>query len=188
MGSALAKALIETASHSVGRHHHPAFTAEIRILCEDLDLLRRRIDILTKDLVAQVTDHPVASLLTTIDGIGALTAAQIVAAIGDPSRFRSPAALASYVGAVPATSQSGKDNPGSAPLSRIGSARLRAALWMPTLAAVRRNTWIRAHCLRLTGRGKRPKAALVAAMRRLLVLVHVIAKRGSRFQPDPPRP
>jgi len=185
IGLALAQALIEAARHSVGRHHHDAFRAQVTILCEDLDLLRRRISEITRVISGQVQQHPIAALLTTIDGIGDLTAAQLVAALGDPARFRSPAALASYVGAVPATSHSGLRCPSRAPLSPIGNARLRSALWMPTLAAVQRNPWLRAYYLRLTGRGKPQKLALVAAMRKLLVAIYVVAKRRSGFVRNP---
>lgn len=191
VGPELARALIEAAAKSVGRHHDAAFCRHVRILCEDLDLLRRRIAKLAADLAAQVQRHPVASLLTTIDGIGDLTAAQPVATLGDPARFRSPAALASYVGTVPGTSESGLHYPSRAPLSPIGNARLRSALWMPTLTAVKSNPWLRAYYLRLRGRGKLPKVALVAAMRKLLAAVYVVAKRRSGFtravpsKPDP---
>lgn len=181
VGPELARALTQAAAQSVGRHHGPAFSRHVRILCEDLDLLRQRIADLTADLAAQVQSHPVASLLTSIDGIGDLTAAQLVATLGDPARFRSPAALASYVGTVPGTSKSGLYCPSRAPISPIGNARLRRALWMPTLTAVEKNPWLRAYYLRLRGRGKLPKVALVAAMRKLLVAVYVVAKRRSAF-------
>ena len=41
------------------------------------------------------------NLLTTIEGISLQTAACIVAELGDPARFRSVKALASYVGVIP---------------------------------------------------------------------------------------
>lgn len=186
VGAELAHALVGLAAKSVGRHHHPAFCTHVRMLCEDLDQLRLRITHLTKDITAQVKQHAVASLLTSIDGIGDLTAAQLIATLGDPSRFRSPAALASYVGTVPATSHSGLHNPSRAPISPIGNARLRSALWMPTLTAVEKNPWLRAYYLRLRGRGKLPKVALIAAMRKLLVAVYVVAKRRSPFRPSKP--
>ena len=186
VGPELARALVESAGRSVGQHQGAAFSRHVRILCEDLDLLRSRIAELTRDLAGQVGRHPIASLLTTIDGIGELTAAQLVATLGDPARFRSPAALASYVGAVPGTSKSGLRTPSRAPLSPIGNARLRSALWMPTLTAVEKNPWLRAYYLRLRGRGKLPKVALVAAMRKLLVAVYVVAKRRSGFSKTQP--
>lgn len=183
VGAPLAQALVETARSSVGHHHHPAFQTHVQLLCQDLDLLRQRVASLTQQIVEQVRLDPLATLLTSIDGIGPLTAAQLVATLGNPARFRSPAALASYVGTVPATNTSGLHCPAQAPISPIGNARLRTALWMPTLAAVRCNPWLKAHYLRLVGRGKLPKVALVAAMRKLLIAVYVVAKRGTPFVP-----
>jgi transposase len=65
--------------------------------------------------------------------------------LGDPSRFRDAAALASYVGVVPRLRQSGKRAFSSARGLPLGNARLRHRLWMPTLVAVRKNPWLRAH-------------------------------------------
>lgn len=70
---------------------------------------------------------------------GPLTAATIIAQAGDPARFRSFAALASYVGVVPRLHQSGKRRFSSRIAMPLGNARLRRALWMPVLVAVRLN-------------------------------------------------
>ena len=72
-------------------------------------------------------------MLTTIDGIGPQTAARVIAEVGDPAHFRSAGAFAAYVGAIPGLKQSGKRTTLRAALTPIGNARLRAALWMPTL-------------------------------------------------------
>jgi transposase len=121
--------------------------------------------------------------LTTIDSIGPLSAARIVAEVGDPSRLATPAALAAYVGVVPALKQSGKRQSGRAGLTPIGHARLRTALWMPVLSAVRRNSWLKAFYDRLLARGKPAKLALVAALRKLLHAVHSVARHRCPFVP-----
>jgi hypothetical protein len=46
---------------------------------------------------------------------------------------------------------------------------------MPVLTAVRTNPWLRAYYERLIARGKLPKVALVAAMRKLLHAVYSVA-------------
>jgi transposase len=70
-------------------------------------------------------------------------------------------------------------------LSPIGNARLRAALWMPTLTAVRKNPWLHAYYERLLARGKLPKVALVACMHKLLFAVSSVAKHRRPFVPRP---
>jgi transposase len=82
------------------------------------------------------------SLLTSIRGMGALSAARIVVAVGDPARFRHAGAFAAYVGAVPGTNRSGLRRPGHSNLCPLGNARLRRALYMTTLAVVRHNPWL----------------------------------------------
>jgi transposase len=183
VGPELAHALIEAARVSVGHHHGPAYQLQVHHCCEDMDLLRRRLRGINADIERSLAEHEVGTLLTTIDGIGPTTAARIIAEVGDPSDFRSPATLAAYVGVVPALRQSGKRQPQRAGISTIGNARLRAALWMPTLTAVRTNPWLKAYYGRLIARGKLPKVALVACMHKLLGAIYSVARRRQPFVP-----
>jgi transposase len=181
VGADLAEALITAAGRSVGQHHGEAYRIQVRYACEDLAVLRRRLRRLEGDIEQTLERHEVGTLLTTIEGIGPQTAARLVAELGDPAAFRSPAALAAYVGVVPALRQSGKRLPTRAALTPLGHAPLRAKLWMPTLTAVRKNPWLRAYYERLRARGKLPKVALIAAMRKLLIAVHHVAKHRRPF-------
>jgi transposase len=183
IGEELATSLIEAAKVSVGAHHGDAFKLQVGHACEDIDTMRRRIRQIEGDIERQLDAHEVGKLLTTIDGIGPQTAARLVAELGDPADFRDAAALASYVGVVPATNHSGKHTPSRAAISPIGHAALRAKLWMPTLTAVRKNPWLRAYYQRLRAAGKVPKVALVAAMRKLLTAVYSVAKHRRPFVP-----
>jgi transposase len=183
VGQELARALKAAARTSVGRHDTEVYARQVRFFCEDLELLRRRLGDLERDIERLLADHQVGRLLTTIEGIGPQTAAKVVAAVGDPGSFRSAAALAAYVGAIPGLRQSGKHTWDRAGLTRLGNAKLRAALWMPTLAAVRRNPWLRAYYQRLRARGKLPKVALIAAMRKLLIAIYTVAKHRRPFIP-----
>lgn len=184
VGEELAAALIDAAKRSVGRHHGEAYRVQVRYACEDLDTLRHRLQELGRDVERKLGEHEVGTLLTTIEGIGPLTAARLIAELGDPAGFRNAAALASYVGVIPATKQSGKSKGRRAGISPMGNAQLRAALWMPTLTAVRKNPWLRAYYERLIARGKRPKVALVASMRKLLGAVYSVAKNRRPFVPQ----
>lgn len=66
-------------------------------------------------------------------------------------------------------------------LTSVGHVRLRSALWMPLLTAVRKSPWLRDFYERLLAKGKPAKVALVAAMRKLLVAVHWNARRRKTF-------
>lgn len=184
VGAELAGRLIEAAKRSVGAHHGPAYRVQVSDVCQDLDLWRRRLAEREGDIERLLAEHEVGTLLTSIDGIGSQTAARLVAELGDPARFDGPEALAAYIGVVPALKHSGKRQPARADLAPIGHARLRSELWMPTLTAVRRNPWLRGFYEGLRARGKPPKVALIAAMRKLLHAVYSVAKNRKPFTFD----
>jgi len=172
VGEELARTLIEAAKRSVGSHHSEPYRLRIQYLCEDLDVLRHRLKDLARDIERKIDDHEVGKLLTTIDGVGPLTAACLIAELGDPARFRSAGAIASYVGVAPRLRQSGKKRFSGSPTIPFGNARLRKALLMVVLNAMRCNPWLRQYYERLRaagqtrqGRGNRGDAQ--AADRRL---------------------
>ncbi|HUS64196.1 MAG TPA: IS110 family transposase [Kofleriaceae bacterium] len=183
VGPELGKALFEAAKVSVGQHHGETFQLEVRYLCEAIRLLKRQLRELEERIETKLGDSEVGKLLTTIDGIGPQTSARIIAAVGDPSRFHSAAAFAAYLGVVPSLKHSGKHTPSRAGCSPLGHARLRKALWMPVLSAVRRNPWLRAFYQRLRAAGKLPKVALVASLRKLAHAIYSVAKNRTPFVP-----
>jgi transposase len=183
VGRALATTLVEAAKRSVGAHHGEAYRIQVEYACETLALLRRQLRRIERDIDTKLDAHEVGNLLTTIDGIGPTTAARIIAECGDPADFRDAKALCSYLGLVPALRQSGKRTGTRAGLTNIGNVTVRAKLWMPTLAAVRKNPWLRAFYERLRAAGKLPKVALCAAMRKLVTAIYSVAKNRTPFVP-----
>jgi transposase len=182
VGHELARALVDAAKTSVGRHRGPPYRTEAQYLCEDIDRLRTTLREQLAEIERRLADHPVGSLLATIDGLGSITVARVLAAVGDPARFRDGAAFAAYVGAVPGTKDSGLRHGRHAPLCPLGNARLRHALYMATLGAVAcGNPWLRAYYERLKARGKLPKVALIATMRKLLMAIFSVAKHRRPF-------
>jgi Transposase IS116/IS110/IS902 family len=81
--------------------------------------------------------------MTSVPGVGTVNAAQILARLGDPARFRSLAGARSFSGLVPALAASGTSGRHGPP-TKAGDASLREALFLaadharradPTLAA-----------------------------------------------------
>ena len=182
VGPDLAEQLVEAAKRTVGQHHGPAYKLQARHICQDMDLWRRRLAEIERDIEVLLDTHEVGKLLTTIEGIGPQSAARIIAAVGDPARFKSAATFAAYVGVVPGLKQSGKQAYARAPITPLGNARLRMTLWMPVLGAVRRNPWLRTFYQRLRVAGKPHKLAIVAAMRKLLHAAYSVAKNRKPFK------
>jgi transposase len=188
VGRELAHDLVRAAESSVGRHHAEVYRTQVRFACEDLDVLRRRLRRLSDEIEETLERHEVGKLLTSIEGVGPQTAARLVAELGDIAQFRDAGAIASYIGIVPGLKLSGLKSGTRAGIVGVGNVRLRTALWMPVLTAVRKCPWLRAFYERLRAKGKLPKVALVAAMRKLLVAVHWVAKNRRPFQGVMPQP
>jgi transposase len=184
IGLELADALQAAAQKSVGQHHADVYRKEAKYFCADIRELKARLKELDADIDKHVESHPVAKLLTSIQGIGTNTAGRIIATFGDLKAYKGGGALASYVGVIPATNHSGKKRPSRAGITPIGNADLRTALYMPTLAAVRLNPWLKAFYDRLRQAGKPAKVAIVAAMRKLLHAIYSVAKSGKPFVPQ----
>src|SRR4029450_5461657 len=75
-GDELAAALIAAAASSGGRHPGEAYRLQVRYPCEDLDVLRRRLRDLERDIDRLLEQHEIGRLLTTIEGVGAETSAR----------------------------------------------------------------------------------------------------------------
>ncbi|MFG3503864.1 IS110 family transposase [Pseudomonas sp. NPDC047963] len=121
-------------------------------------------------------------LLTSIDGIGDKTAALLLAELGDPLRFAGSRALTAFAGLNPQLQESGVYR-GQARISRTGSSRLRAGLYMPAVCSLKRNPAISALRDRLKAKGKSGKQIVCAAMRKLLSIAYGVLKSGQPFDP-----
>lgn len=119
-------------------------------------------------------------LLVSIDGVADQTAALLLAELGDPLRFGDARAIVAYAGLNPRLQQSGQYQ-GHVRISKIGSPRLRAGLFMPALVAMTHNPAIKALSKRLKEKGKVGKQIVCAAMRKLLHIAYGVLKSGVPF-------
>ena len=119
-------------------------------------------------------------LLISINGIGERTAWSILAYIGDINFFSNSKQVASYAGLTPKIIQSGTSIDKSS-LSKLGHKRLRKSLYMPALVAIRYNPTLKAVYERLVSNGKPKKVAIVAVMRKLLILSYGVLKSEKAF-------
>jgi transposase len=135
---------------------------------------------------AHIDTHPdlrqKRDLLVSIPGIGETTAAVLLSDLLHKPFTRARQAAA-FAGVVPRIRESGtmRGRPG---LSKVGSSRVRHALYFPALAAMRCNPSISALRDRLTRKGK-PKMLIVgAAMRKLIHLAYGVLKSGRVYTPE----
>jgi transposase len=156
-------------------------------LRQHLTFLDGQIDQLKCQIDAHFDQHPhlkqQRDLLTSIPGIGDLTAGRLLAEIRDIHAFASARQLAAFVGVTPRQHQSGTSIHRPSRISKQGSAALRAALYLPAVVAKRHNPLVRSLAQRLQARGHCQLSIIVAAMHKLLHLAYGVLKSGLPFDP-----
>ena len=125
----------------------------------------------------------VEPLILTIPGISYATGAQIVAEIGDVSRFRSAASLVKYAGLNSSVNQSGKFDSGGGPITKHGSPYLRRALWLAANRARQFDPALRAFYDKKRSEGKPHRVAVTAVARKLCHVVFAIMRDQVPYSP-----
>lgn len=114
--------------------------------------------------------------------MGSASAIQILAELKVLPEGLEPRQWVAYAGLDPRHFQSGETINRPARISHVGNSHLRSALYMPALVACRHEPNVRAFYLHLIDRGKRPKQAVVAVMRKLLHSIHGMLRHRSEFE------
>ena len=156
---------------------------QMELLIEQYETLERQIRKAEAHL-AQLTDSDVVRRLRTIPGVGAATAAALVAEIGDIFRFSDFDQLVAFAGVHAAERSSGKkgaDPETSWHMAKTGDAYLRAALYRMALVGTVHNPVIRAHYLRKRAQGKSKMNALGHCMKKALAIVWGVWRSGHDF-------
>lgn len=147
-------------------------------------VLSEQVAAAEQTIAEAVVDDPRVRRLLTIPGIGLVTAASILAVVGDIGRFERPAKLVSYLGLDPRVRQSGDRPAMRGHISRAGQAHARGLLCEAAHSAVRSPGPLAGFHARLKAR-RGAGVAIVATARKLAVLVwHLLTKdEDCRFAP-----
>lgn len=147
--------------------------------------LERQLKTMEDALSDQIKASPAwkedVDLLTTVPGVGPLTAANLtilLPEIGTMGRRQ----IAKLVGVAPLSRDSGLRR-GSRSIWG-GRAQVRKTLYMSTLVATRYNPVIAALYNRLVERGKPKKVAIVACMRKLLIIGNAMIRDRTAWTPE----
>ena len=143
----------------------------LSFLKTEIDKIEKQIQTLSQSSLKESID-----LLTSIPGVGLLTASTMLAGIPELGMGTS-SSLASLIGIAPFNQDSGK----FCKKRRIyaGRASVRSALYMATIASLIHNKQLKTFYQRLKAKGKPSKVAIVACMRKLLSILNAVFKRKS---------
>lgn len=144
--------------------------------------MRARAAELSKRLVLSARTSEQCQLLSSIPGVGAVTASSFVAAIENPENFRKSRSVGAWIGLTTKRYQSGEvDYDGH--ISRRGDNHLRGLLYEAATVILTRTTADSA--LRIWGLKLKEKVgfkrAAVAVARKLAVIMHAMLRTGELF-------
>lgn len=125
----------------------------------------------------------VEPLVLTIPGVSVATGAQIVAEVGDASRFANAAALVKYAGLNPGVSQSGKFEAAGSPITKKGSPYLRRSLWLAANRCRQYDPRMRDFYERKRAEGKCHRVAVTACARKLCHYVFAVMRDHEPYDP-----
>ncbi len=122
------------------------------------------------------------NLLKSVPGVGKVVSSSLLIELPELGKLNRRK-IAALVGVAPLNRDSGTMRGRRTVWG--GRAKLRAVLYMAALVASRRNPIIAAFYQRLVNAGKAKKVALVACMRKLLIILNAMMRTMSAWQPGP---
>jgi transposase len=158
----------------------------VKRLKQHILLLNKQVVQVKKEIEALIKSKnelaQAVKLVTTIPGVGLLTAATVLAETNGFELIRNKKQLTSYAGLDVREKQSGTSVKGKATISKRGNRYLRKAIHLPALAALRNDPKFKSLFMRLIEKHGIKMKAVVAVQRKLLELIFTIYKTKEPYQ------
>ena len=157
----------------------------LRLQLDTLDLLQRQLNETEAALTDVFLTLPEAPYLLSIRGPGLITAAIILAEIGDPRHYRHGRQLIKLAGTQPVPNASGRKSRSQTPMSHKGRPRLRTALFFAVLRLVQVDDAFARDYQQLQQRDKNPltkMAALGVLMNKLLRILWALMQNQTFYR------
>jgi transposase len=157
------------------------FKKRLLLLNEQEKDIKKEIKELTKE---NQTIKESVKYMTSIPGVGELTAWTILAETNGFELIKNKRQLTSFAGLDVKEKQSGTSVKGKPKISKRGNRYLRKAVHLPALTAVKHCQDYKETYARLVGRHGIKMKALVAIQRKLLELTFILFKTKQTFNPN----
>ena len=169
----------ELAKNSIGTVSN-SLSFELKQVIQAILFLQSQIDEIDKELKSLIEE--LNSPLMTIPGISYVTAAYILAEIGDINNFDSPAKLQAFAGLDPSTYQSGKFTATHATMVKRGSKYLRWALLTATRLVCMHDKTFNDYKNKKIAEGKHYFVALSHTSKKLIRVIYYLLKTNNSYQ------
>lgn len=158
----------------------------IRQFVEDsLKALKNQLKTLNVQLKAHAAEMSKETakieIISSVPGVGPVTTVTLTVELPELGQLsRNP--ISKLVGVAPMAHQSGQSD--GKRRARGGRSTVRRALYMAALVATRENPVIKKFYVRLLQKGKPKKLALIACMRKLLLIINDMVRHGKKWDPE----
>ena len=144
----------------------------------------KHLDSVLDEIIEIAKKLPNFEIIKSIPGIAENLASRILAEIGDVDRFNNASQLVAYAGIDPAIYQSGQISGLHLKISKKGNKKLRSLLYLAVSCMIKTNreSVIVDFYKKKKASGMKPKAALVASMKKTLRIIHSLCKNGCLFE------
>ena len=120
-------------------------------------------------------------IITSVDGISAITGSTFLAELGDIHAFSSSKHIIAFAGLDPSIHQSGQYE-GISRISKRGNRHLRRIVFLMTLCVIRSQNVFREYFLRRKEEGLPPKKAILATAHKLLRVLFAMLSQQTYFR------
>ena len=176
-----ANLIYQAARSSIGSQVVASVLEEcIRDLLYELEHLEDRISFFTEEIEDRLFLTP-GRILTSIPGVGPVTAATIISEIGDIAQFRSADALVCYCGLIPSSHSSGTFISKRNRMAKRGQSSLAHVFYQIALSSLRCNPTLREYYEEKLRQGKPRKVAVVAVARKLIRIAYSMLKNSQPY-------
>src|SRR5258706_5187718 len=177
----LVRLATETAASAVATS---ARALSLKVLCDQLEHTLSNLAQVDGELDRVLDGDKGASHLSSVPEFGRQTVAVLRAELGDVTRFNRMDQAVAYVGLDLEVRQSGKWK-GQVKLSKRGSGRVRRLLYLAALRALALpNSPFATYYHRLVARGLKGRQALMAVMRKMLIVACHLLRSNETYDPE----
>ena len=182
------RALYKAAGSSVGTTAgRDGMLTEIREILFERTIMTEHIKKLETKMCYFLDQVPVCKYLLTMKGLGTVSVAGIIGELGDFSGFSHSDEILKYAGLNLYEISSG-DHRGQKRISKIGRSLVRKHLFYAAINTIRKNGIMHEKFAGYIARGMNKMKALVAIMKKLLVIMFALVKKRCEFKHNYPVP
>lgn len=163
-------------------------------LVKDLSSLQKStINALSKDQkkvdkrIAELIDQDehlskMMKQITSVDGIGKVTAVQMIITTNEFKNIRDPKKFACYAGVAPFEHTSGTSIRGKTRVSHLANKTMKSLLHMAALSSIKMNGELKDYFLRKVNEGKNKMSVLNAVRNKLILRIFAVVNQNKIYQ------